>query len=154
MNVNKDFVKLIVMCFIAGALIGDGIAWILSLDNGAGSLVAPEFANDVGEPLAILIQTVLCGLMGVFGLAGSKVYGSERFNILQATSLHAVMIIPLVMITCYICCWTGRSVKSTLVFGGVMVMMYIIIWITMYISCRAQVKQINEMLEKRRNEGQ
>ena len=154
MNVNKEKVKLVALCFIAGALIGDGIALILSMDNGTGSIVAPEFANEIGEPLAIIIQTVLCGLMGVFGLAGSRVYSSERFNILQATSLHAVMTIPLVMLTCYICCWTGRSLKSTLVFGGLMVMMYIIIWITMYISCRAQVKQINEMLEKRRNEGQ
>ncbi len=154
MNVNKDMLRLIVMCFIAGALIGDGIALILSMDNGTSSLVAPEFANDVGEPLAIILQTVLCGLIGAFGLAGSRVYSSERFNILQATSLHAVMTIPLVMLTCYICCWTGRSLKSTLVFGGLMVMMYIIIWITMYISFRAQVKQINEMLEKRRNDRQ
>ena len=98
MNLNKDMVKLIVLCFIAGALIGNGIAWIISLDNGTGSIVAPVFADEVGEPLAIIIQTVMCGLMGVFGMAGSRVYSSDRFNILQATSLHAVMTIPLVEI--------------------------------------------------------
>ena len=152
MSIDKDTVKLIALCFIIGAVIGNSIAWMISLGYGAAAVVAPEFVDEMGEPLAIVIQTLLCGLMGVFGLAGSRIYNSDRFGILQATAMHACLIIPFVMLTDYICWWTGRSVDGTLVFGGVMVMVYITIWITMYISYRAQVKQINQLLEERRSD--
>jgi hypothetical protein len=51
-----------------------------------------------------------------------------------------------------ICWWNGRTLQGALIYLGFLLLMYLFIWFSMFMSYRAQISEINEMIEKRRSE--
>ena len=148
----KKIAVLTLGSFIAGVIIGNGIAWMMGMASGSGGLVAPEFADELGEIGAIVTQTILCGIMGVIGFMGSYVYHDERFGITTATLLHGAVTISAIMIISTVCWWNGRTIEGAVVFFGMMILVYAFVWFTMFISWKIEVQRINELIEKRRSE--
>ena len=146
----KKIAVLTLVSFIAGVIIGDGIAWMMGMASGSGGLVSSKFADELGEVGAIVAQTVLCGIMGVIGFMGSYVYHDERFGITTATLLHGAVTISAIMIISTVCWWNGRTIEGATIFFGMMVLVYAFVWFSMFFSSKVEVQRINELIQKRR----
>ena len=146
----KKIAVLTLGSFIAGVIIGNGIAWMMGMASGSGRLVAPEFADELGEIGATFTQTILCGIMGVIGFMGSYVYHDERFGITTATLLHGAVTISAIMIISTVCWWNGRTTGGATIFFGMMILLYAFVWFTMFFSWKIEVRRINELIQKRR----
>ena len=146
----KKIAVLTLVSFIAGVIIGDGIAWMMGMASGSGGLVSSKFADELGEVGAIVAQTVLCGIMGVIGFMGSYVYHDERFGITTATLLHGAVTISAIMIISTVCWWNGRTTEGAAIFFGMMILLYAFVWFTMFFSWKIEVRRINELIQKRR----
>ena len=148
----KNIWTVVAASFVIGVVIGDGLTWLICIARGVDGIVAQEMVDEFGEPVAILMQTLLCGFVGVVGFGGTFVYHDERFGITEATLIHGVVIISLMMAVSTICWWNGRTLQGALIFLGFLLLMYLFIWFSMFLSYRAQISEINEMIEKRRSE--
>ncbi|MBR5999265.1 MAG: DUF3021 domain-containing protein [Candidatus Methanomethylophilaceae archaeon] len=146
----KRIIAFTLASFIAGVIIGDGIAWMMGMTSGSGGLVSSKFADELGEVGAIVAQTVLCGIMGVIGFMGSYVYHDERFGITTATLLHGAVTISAIMIISTVCWWNGRTIEGATIFFGMMVLVYAFVWFSMFFSSKVEVQRINELIQKRR----
>lgn len=146
----KRIIAFTLASFIAGVIIGDGIAWMMGMASGSGGLVSSKFADELGEVGAIVAQTVLCGIMGVIGFMGSYVYHDERFGITTATLLHGAVTISAIMIISTVCWWNGRTIEGATIFFGMMVLVYAFVWFSMFFSSKVEVQRINELIQKRR----
>ncbi len=146
----KRIIAYTLASFIAGVIIGDGIAWMMGMASGSGGLVSSKFADELGEVGAIVAQTVLSGIMGVIGFMGSYVYHDERFGITTATLLHGAVTISAIMIISTLCWWNGRTIEGAAIFFGMMVLVYAFVWFSMFFSSKIEVQRINELIQKRR----
>ena len=146
----KRIIAFTLASFIAGVIIGDGIAWMMGMASGSGGLVSSKFADELGEVGAIVAQTVLCGIMGVIGFMGSYVYHDERFGITTATLLHGAVTISAIMIISTVCWWNGRTIEGATIFFGMMVLVYAFVWFSMFFSSKVEAQRINELIQKRR----
>ena len=146
----KRIIAYTLASFIAGVIIGDGIAWMMGMASGSGGLVSSKFADELGEVGAIVAQTVLSGIMGVIGFMGSYVYHDERFGITTATLLHGAVTISAIMIISTVCWWNGRTIEGATIFFGMMVLVYAFVWFSMFFSSKIEVQRVNELIQKRR----
>jgi len=152
--VNEERKWLLTACimgFVLGALIGNGIVIAFGSSSEGIVFVSHELARRLGETPALIVQTILSGIVGIIGFVSTKVYHSERFSILAATLIHmAISMTALIIVGRYLE-WFGDSLQELLMFLIIPAAMYAMIWFSVYMSYRAEIRRINESLERRRS---
>ena len=150
MKLDRPVVNLSILGCVIGILWGYGLTLAFNMEYDIVSVVHPNLSDEFGMAGAVIIQTILSGLAGAASFGCMRVYFSERFSILEATLIHATVTIAVWMTTSNVCWWVGRSLKGNLVFLTISVLMYLMIWTIISVSYMMQIRQINELLEKRR----
>ncbi len=131
--------------FLFGMAVGNLIAYFTG--SGSGLPVAPDLITAVGnEAAALLIQTVLSGLIGAAGFGGTLFYEKEKWSMLRAMLTHFALISVVFVIVSKVLCWI-TAVKELLIMEGIMLAAYLIIWLIMCAIYRSQVKELNAMLK-------
>ena len=151
MNGNKTILKLAIIGFIMGAFIGNGITAAFASSADGFVIVAPQLSEEYGYVTAIILQTVVSGLLGIITFAGTVVYYSERFSIAAATLIHMSLSMVTMALVSNFLWWTDRTLEGTLLFLLFIFMIYVLIWVSITVSYSIQIRQINEALEKRRS---
>lgn len=122
--------------------------------DGTIYFYSSEFADRVGSPTAaILLQLLVIGLYGAFCMAGTLLYGIERWPLALATAVHYVIVAGFYPVVGSICCW-GMGTKDVLIVEGLQLAGFIIIWLIMFSLYRAKVRELNairEMMENTRD---
>ena len=149
MNVKKRILIHLTIGFVGGAVLGDLIALILSVASGSGvQVVSAVRAAQLTLPGAIILQTVLSGLLGAAGVGGMLYYDIERWSLLAATSVHYVSVMA---------CFVGASMAMEwfplrwayyLISIAAMTAAFALIWLIMYLKWKREVKKMNEDLKK------
>lgn len=138
--------------FLAGVTIGQLIPIVSSFLYGDGNYypVVPALAESCGTELsAVLLQFVVCGIMGVCFGAGSLIWEVEGWSILKQTILHLLLSSAVMFPSAYLMQWMERSVKGVAVYLGVFIGIYAMIWFTAYLSWWGKIKRLNlKMKEK------
>ena len=146
------FVRMGIIGFIMGVVIGNAITFGFCMIYGQPSLVAQELADEFGVPLAVILQSLISGAVGALMMAGTYVYHSDSISLLAATIMHMALAVVTILPAGHFLWWTGRTTEGTLFLLLMMAIMYAMIWISMWASYRSQIRKINEMLESRRSE--
>lgn len=151
MTAIKDLIRLAVVGFVLGIIIGDILVVAFTASEGI-SLAAPELIEEFGYVPAVILQTLLSGVLGCICFGATIVYYKDEYNILEATCIHMVIAFCTLIPISNFLWWTGRVMEGNIVVLAMGVCAYVVIWFSVYMSYRIQIQKINEALE-RRNSG-
>lgn len=135
-----------------GILIGYVITIVSSLAFGAGSGVyspcVPELIAQTGSEInAVLLQTVLCAVLGMTFGAASVIWELENWNIVKQTGLYFLSTCAVMMLVAYCLYWMEHSMRGVLIYFGVFVALFFIIWLIQYACIRYSIRRINANLK-------
>ncbi len=147
----RKIMMLAIIGFAIGMVVGDGIMFALSSTEDGLSLASPELADEIGYAAAVAVQTIVSGILGMVTFGTTIVYYDDRFGITSATLIHMAISLISVAVVSNLLWWTDRTLAGTAFFMVYILMLYLLIWTSMFISCRMDIRRINESIEKRRS---
>ncbi len=141
--------------FPGGVTICLVITIIESLIVGDGRFYAcvPEFLELVGsEIMAVILQTVLAGLVGSVYGAASVIWELEEWSIAKQSGIFFAIAAVTMMPIGYLLNWMEHSAIGIISFFLVFLVIFVIIWITMYLIWRRKIQNLNQNVQKRKRE--
>ena len=145
----KKIVSRVLYSFPIGISCSVGISLLLSLIFGEGKYY-PFAASLVfftgSEVKAMLMQTILSGILGsVFG-GMSFIWEMERWSILKQTAVYFLSVsIPMMGIS-YLLYWMEHSLSGFLLYFLIFVMVFIVVWLFNLAVYWFKVKRMNRDL--------
>ena len=129
--------------FLLGIVAGSLIAWLTG-----GSLVNARLAAWTGSGAAsVVLQTLISGLLGAIAMGGTVVYEIERWSLTACSVTHYLMTEVSYVAIALLLGWV-ESLEGLLVMLAIQLVIYVIIWLIMYRRYQAQVRELNQLLEK------
>lgn len=148
--------KMVISCLLRGALgipvgiaIGNIISIVVSLiwAQGYYSPCEPELVHTMGNEInAVILQTVLCGLLGAaFGMS-SMIWQIENWGVIKQTGIYFLITAAAMMPMAYFMYWMEHSIKGFLSYVAVFIIIFIVIWLAEYLIGRYLVAKMNSKL--------
>ncbi len=137
--------------FPAGIAMGYLITILISLVNAEGHYIpcVPELITVMANEInAVILQALLCGLLGAGCGAGSVIWEIENWSIIKQTGIFFLIISVLMMPIAYFTYWMEHSITGFLSYFGIFVLIFIAIWIIQFIVGRHNVTKLNAFLHK------
>ena len=146
----KKIVSRVLYSFPIGISCSVGISLLLSLIFGEGKyypFAASLVSFTRSEVKAMLMQTILSGILGsVFG-GMSFIWEIERWSILKQTAVYFLSVsIPMMGIS-YLLYWMEHSLNGFLLYFLIFVMVFIVVWLLNFAIYWFKVRRINEELD-------
>ena len=146
----KKIVSRVLYSFPIGISCSVGISLLLSLIFGEGKyypFASPLVLFTGSEVKAMLMQTILSGILGsVFG-GMSFIWEIERWSILKQTAVYFLSVsIPMMGIS-YLLYWMEHSLNGFLLYFLIFVMVFIVVWLLNFAIYWFKVRRINEELD-------
>lgn len=153
--------KNIVLRGIIGFPIGITIGYLISIftsliwADGYYSPCVPELIDVMGNEInAVLLQALLCGLVGVGFSGGSVIWEVERWGIVVQTGVYFAVTALIMMPIAYFMYWMEHSLRGFLSYLGIFVLIFAVVWIVQYMIGRYIVKKLNTNLQKTKGGSQ
>ena len=149
MNLKKKIFHRILIGFPIGISIGNLIMILISLRwaNGYYSPCVPGLITAMGNELnAVMIQTVLCGLLGIGFSASSVIWEIEHWSIVKQTGIYFLIISVIMLPIAYFMYWMEHSVTGFVSYFGIFILIFAVMWIIQFITGKYNVKKINKKL--------
>ena len=140
--------------FLLGIVIGNLIAFLTGNSDTGGITFAPQKLLDMSggnAVIAMLLQSLFSGLYGAVCFAGMSFYEIERMPLAVATALHCALIVLLFIPIALLLGWVS-NIQTLLMISGIQLVCFFIIWLIMYAVFKKQVKELNELQEKNRDQ--
>ena len=150
----KKTLKMAGIGFLLGIVIGNLIAFLTGNSDTGGVTFASQKLLDMAGGKAIvamLLQSLFSGLYGAACFAGMSLYEIERMPLAAATALHCALIILLFVPISLFLGWVSK-IETLLMISGIQLVCFFIIWLIMYAGFKKQVKELNELQEKNRDQ--
>ena len=150
----KKILKMAGIGFLLGIVIGNLIAFLTGNSDTGGVTFAPQKLLDMAGGKAIvamLLQSLFSGLYGAVCFAGMSFYEIERMPLAAATALHCALIVLLFIPISLFLGWVSK-IETLLMISGIQLVCFFIIWLIMYAGFKKQVKELNELQEKNRDQ--
>lgn len=145
--------KKIIMRSLWGFLIGIAIGYLITIlsslawANGYYSPCVPELISVMGNEInAVILQAVLCGVVGTVGSASSVIWEMDKWSIVKQTGIYFSIIALVMLPIAYFAYWMEHSVGGFLIYFGIFVLIFAIMWIMLYVIGKNTVKKMNEKL--------
>ena len=139
--------------FIIGVFVGDLIAILTGTSNtGAITFASKQLLEMAGGSpvISMLLQSLFSGLYGAVCFAGMSFYDTDRLPLAAATALHCALIVLLFIPISILLGWVS-SVIETLFIAGCQIVGFFIIWLIMYLAFKKQVRELNELMDKKQD---
>lgn len=139
--------------FPLGVAIGYAITIAISLilADGYYSPCAPELISVTGSEIhAVLLQAVLCGILGAGFAACSVIWEMEAWGLVKQTGIYFLIVSVIMLPVAYVNYWMEHSVKGFLSYFGIFAVIFAVIWIVQYAVNKRRVGKMNENLQNLR----
>lgn len=136
--------------FPLGIAIGYVITILISLKWGQGyySPCVPELIDRMGSEIdAVIVQTVLCGLLGAAFGASSIIWEIDSWSIVKQTGVYFAITSIVMLPFAYVMFWMEHSVKGFLSYFGIFAAIFIFIWLLQYLIGKYTVTRMNSKLK-------
>lgn len=133
-----------------GITIGTVISILVSLVWGQGcySPCEPELVRAMGNEInAVILQTVLCGLLGAAFGAGSVIWRMENWSLIKQTGIYFLIAAAAMLPMAYFLYWMEHSVRGFFSYTGIFVGLFVLIWLIEYAVGRRVVAKMNAKLK-------
>ena len=144
---KKQIIKRGLFGFPVGIAIGFVITILISACVGNGSFypVTPELINTMGNELnAVILQTVLCGIMGTGFAMASVIWELDSWSLAKQSGIYFLIACILMLPIAYIAGWMEHSIGGFLSYVGI----FVAIFIAQYLSWKRKIKKMNELVNK------
>ncbi len=133
--------------FAGGIAIGHIFNIIGSYLFGSGLFytVSPKIIAKYGSELnAVVVQTILTGLIGVVFSQSSLIYEKEEWSLLKQTVIHFFVTCSTMTTVSIILDWTnGNEVTFVVIFAFI----YLVIWFSQYLLIKKETVKLNEKIK-------
>jgi hypothetical protein len=131
-----------------GIFINVTISLIISLIKGE-LIVTARFPEEVTPLTAFTTQYIISMFLGFMFAAASAIFEIDTWSISKQTAIHFV-IISMTFLPCAVLArWLDPNFINILVYFGIFVAIYIIIWITQYFAWKSRITKLNRRLENK-----
>ena len=125
---------------------------------GFGPMVLAVLYLALGRRTGLQYLTVEQVCIGIFSLSAlafvaggmNAIYQIERLPLMVAVLIHGGVLYLSYLITYLINGWLDWGVMPILVFSGIFVLGYLVIWAVIYASIRKRTRLLNEKLREKR----
>ena len=137
--------------FVLGMIVGVLIVIIEGFSNG-GELQLPEtlLAATGSEAGALLAQMLASGVFGAVPWAGITFYELESWGMLKQAVVHFATYMAAFLLIGTCVGWLEPTPPVIGIFVGVFAVGHTIIWLVMYARYKAEVEQIDVLLQEAR----
>ncbi len=134
-----------------GIAIGAIIPIIISglFGNGTYYFATPELIEQTGSELnAVVLQTVLSGIIGVSFSAASLIWDIDSWSLAKQSAAYFTITSLVMLPVAYIANWMEHSLQGFVSYFSIFVVIFIIVWIVMYFFWRKEIEKINLGIQK------
>lgn len=138
--------------FPFGVTIGYMITILNSFIWAEGSYYpcVPELTALMGSEInAVLLQAVLCGVLGMGFTGSSVIWEMEDWGLAKQTGIYFLITAVIMMPIAYVARWMEHSVRGISIYFGIFVVIFVVIWAVQYLIIKHNVKKLNESLYQR-----
>lgn len=151
---KRKLIIRIIVGFLVGAIMGNLITLLVNLGYGEGARIVFEHQVEaMGYTLAIILQTILSGLLGSVCFGGVSFYDIDSWSLLKATIAHSVSILIGFIIVFTVLRWVPFNIVSCLAIALIVIVVYALIWAIMYLIWKKEVERMNEDLKAYKERG-
>ncbi len=145
--------KKIVLRGILGFPIGIAIGYLITIfislgwANGSYLPCVPELISAMGNEInAVILQALLCGLLGAGFAASSVIWEIENWSLIKQTGIYFLIISVIMLPIAYFAYWMEHSVAGVFRYFGIFVAIFAFIWVMQFVIGKQNVKKMNENL--------
>lgn len=147
---KKKLLGRMLLGFPMGIAIGYMITIAISLAfaDGYYSPCVPVLIETIGSEIgAVLLQAVLCGILGSAFSASSLIWEIEEWSIAKQTSIYFLITSLVMMPVAYLARWMEHSVWGFLSYFGIFAGIFVFVWFIQYVGYKQKIKKINEVFK-------
>lgn len=134
-----------------GIALGFVITLIISACIGDGSFypVAPELIDTMGNELnAVILQTVLCAIMGVGFAAASVIWELDSWSLAKQSGVYFLIISVIMLPVAYVTNWMKHTVLGVLAYAGIFTAIFVVVWLSQYFLWKRKIQKMNALVGK------
>lgn len=134
-----------------GIAIGYVITVLISVSVGDGNFypVVPAFADAMQSELnAVVLQTVLCALMGGAYAMASVIWELDSWSLAKQTGIYFAVICAATLPIAYVANWMEHTVRGVVSYIGIFVAIFVFIWVLQYFLLKKKIAKMNGALKK------
>ena len=134
-----------------GIAIGFVITLIISACIGNGSFypVTPELIDTMGNELnAVILQTVLCAVMGVGFAAASVIWELDSWSLAKQSGIYFMIISVIMLPIAYVTNWMKHTVLGVLSYVAIFAAIFVVVWLSQYLLWKRKIKKMNALVSK------
>ena len=151
----ENMKKKMMMRGLLGLPLGIAIGYIITilislcLATGNYSPCVPELVTMMGNEInAVLLQTLLCGILGMGFAASSVIWEIDNWSLVRQTGIYFTVISVIMLPIAYFAYWMEHSVAGFLSYFGIFASIFVVIWIIQFVKGRRNVRIMNEKLDQ------
>ena len=151
---KNQIIKRGLVGFPVGIAIGFVITLIISacIRDGSYYPVTPELIGSMGNELnAVILQTVLCGIMGSGFAMASIIWELDSWSLAKQSGIYFLIACIIMFPIAYIANWMKHSIAGVLSYVCIFIVIFVVVWITQYLSWKRKIKRMNDCFKKERN---
>ncbi len=149
---KRKIVKRLVLGFILGVTICYSISFIIFLCQKEIRVLSSMLENNLGIIFGNIVQILVTGIFGMICFGGTLFYDIESWGLFRATLCHYLGIVIGYFIASFALGWYPFTWFSVLFIFCFMTIGFFIIWAIIYFRYKKEIKELNENLEKYREE--
>ena len=134
-----------------GIAIGFVITLIISACIGNGSFypVTPELIDTMGNELnAVILQTVLCAIMGVGFAAASVIWELDSWSLAKQSGVYFMIISVVMLPIAYVTNWMKHTIFGVLSYVAIFAAIFVVVWLSQYLLWKRKIKKMNALVSK------
>ena len=138
-----------------GIAIGFVIPLLISAEVGDGNYypVTPQLIETMGNELhAVMVQTVLCGLMGAGFAMASVIWELDSWSLAKQSGVYFFLTCLLMLPIAYVANWMEHSIRGVLIYVLIFVMIFLSVWVTQYLIWKRKINKMNHLVRKEEKE--
>lgn len=137
--------------FPVGVAIGFVITIMISVCVGDGFFypVTPELIVTMGNELnAVMLQTVLCGIMGAGFAMASVIWEMDSWSLAKQSGIYFSVVCIVMLPIAYVTNWMKHTVGGVLAYVGIFVVIFLTVWLIQYSAWKRKIKKMNDSIKK------
>ncbi len=143
---KKQVILRALLGFPIGIAIGYIITIIISLIFAQGyySPCVPDLVETMGSEIgAVILQSILCGLLGSSFAATSVIWEIDKLSIAKQTGVYFLINSVVMMPIAYFTNWMEHSLVGFIMYFSIFIAIFFVVWIVQYFIWKDKIRKMN-----------
>ena len=97
---------------------------------------------------AVIVQTVLCGIMGAGFAMASVIWEIDSWSLAKQSGIYFSVACIVMLPIAYVTNWMKHSVGGILCYVGIFFAIFLIVWLMQYHAWKSRIKEMNDCIKK------